>query len=260
MRLLFIRHGDPDYEHDTLTEKGKVEAGLLAAIIDTFGIDDVYQSPLGRARDTARYSLDVLGKEAVTFDWLREFSAEFDPNRSETARRAYTNELKTDPETGEYQKRIVWDILPSYLAEHPELFDANAWRESELVKASDMLPKYDYVIASFDKFLEDNGYRREGLIYRAGQGNDKVIALFCHFGITAVLLSRLWNVSPFVTMQFLATAPTSVTEVVTEEREKGFVSFRTLRVGDITHLNMGGEKPSFSGRFCEKFENEQERH
>lgn len=260
MRLLFIRHGDPDYEHDTLTEKGKVEARLLADIIDTFGIDDVYQSPLGRARDTARVSLEVLGKGAVTFDWLREFPAEFDPGRSETVRRAYANEIKVDPKTGEYQKRIVWDILPAYFAEHPELFDVNAWRDSELVKASDMLPKYDYVISSFDKFLEINGYRREGLIYRARQGNDKTIALFCHFGITAVLLSRLWNVSPFVTMQFLSTAPTSVTEVVTEEREKGFVSFRTLRVGDITHLNMGGEKPSFSGRFCEKFENEQERH
>ena len=142
MRLLFIRHGDPDYEHDTLTEKGKVEAGLLADIIDTFGIDDVYQSPLGRARDTARYSLDVLGKEAVTFDWLREFPAEFDPNRSENVRRAYANELKIDPETGEYQKRIVWDILPAYFAEHPELFDVNAWRDSELVKASDMLPNF----------------------------------------------------------------------------------------------------------------------
>jgi probable phosphoglycerate mutase len=260
MRLLFIRHGDPDYEHDTLTEKGKVEARLLADIIDGFGIDDVYQSPLGRARDTARFSLNVLGKEAETLDWLREFPAEFDPGISETVRRAYANEIKTDPETGEYQKRIVWDILPVYFAEHPELFDVNAWRDSELVKVTDMLPKYDYVISSFDRFLEDNGYRREGLIYRAEQGNDKVIALFCHFGITAVLLSRLWNVSPFVTMQFLATAPTSVTEVVTEEREKGFVSFRTLRVGDITHLSIGGEKPSFSGRFCEKFENEHERH
>ena len=63
-----------------------------------------------------------------------------------------------------------------------------------------------------------------------------------------------------MTMQFLITAPTSVTEVVTEEREKGIVAFRTLMIGDITHLNIGGEKPSFSGRFCEKYENADERH
>ena len=30
MKLLFIRHGEPDYVHDTLTEKGWREARLLA--------------------------------------------------------------------------------------------------------------------------------------------------------------------------------------------------------------------------------------
>ena len=30
MRILIIRHGDPDYEIDGLTEKGKREAALLA--------------------------------------------------------------------------------------------------------------------------------------------------------------------------------------------------------------------------------------
>ncbi len=29
MRILMIRHGDPDYEHDSLTETGKKEAALL---------------------------------------------------------------------------------------------------------------------------------------------------------------------------------------------------------------------------------------
>ena len=30
MKLLLIRHGDPDYERDSLTEKGHKEAALLA--------------------------------------------------------------------------------------------------------------------------------------------------------------------------------------------------------------------------------------
>ena len=74
------------------------------------------------------------------------------------------------------------------------------------------------------------------------------------------MLSRLWNVSPFVPLQFLAMAPTSLTEIVTEESEKGIAIFRTLRIGDITHLTVGNEEPSFSARFCERFENEDERH
>jgi len=34
MRIVFIRHGDPDYAKDSLTEKGKREAKLLAENIE----------------------------------------------------------------------------------------------------------------------------------------------------------------------------------------------------------------------------------
>ena len=47
MKLLFIRHGDPDYEHDTLTEKGHREAALLAEKLCKIPIDEFYMSPLG---------------------------------------------------------------------------------------------------------------------------------------------------------------------------------------------------------------------
>ena len=57
MRLLLIRHGDPDYIHDTLTEKGEKEAELLADMISRQQhIDSIYVSPLGRARKTASYT------------------------------------------------------------------------------------------------------------------------------------------------------------------------------------------------------------
>ena len=261
MRLIFIRHGDPNYEIDGLTDKGKVEAQLLAKQIKNLDIDEVFVSPLGRARATADYSLKELNMPATTCDWLREFPAEFDANiADDETKRAYKTELTKDESTGLYHKRILWDMLPSYYGDHPELFDVNGWRDSDLVKASDMLTKYDNVIQNFDALLSDHGYKREGFIYKTDDGNDKTLAFFCHFGITGVLLSHLWNVSPFVPLQFLATAPTSVTEVVTEEREKGIVTFRTLRVGDTTHLSMGGEKASFSARFCEKYENMDERH
>ena len=32
MRLIFIRHGDPDYKNDDVTEKGKREVELLTKI------------------------------------------------------------------------------------------------------------------------------------------------------------------------------------------------------------------------------------
>jgi len=260
MKLLFIRHGDPDYENDTLTEKGKVEARLLADIIDRFGIDEIYQSPLGRAKDTAAYSLKKLNKKAVTLDWLQEFPAKIDPNISAEAMEAYANALKIDEETGRYKTRILWDILPSYYGKHPELFDNEAWKNSALVKDSNMVELYDSVIGSFDKLLEDNGYVKDGMAYKAINNTDKTIAFFCHYGLSSLLLSRILNVSPFVPWHFMAMAPTSVTEVVSEERQKGIATFRANKIGDISHLMIGNEPASFSCRFCELYENEQERH
>ncbi len=260
MKLIFIRHGDPDYAKDGLTEKGKVEAKALADMIERYNIDDVYQSPLGRAVETAEYSLKVLGKKVTTCEWLREFPALIDPNLSEEVRRAYSKDRKINPVTGKYEKRVVWDILPSYYGSHPELFDYNGWRDAELMKYSNAVEVYDRVTSEFSKLLESYGYVRDGCAYKVKEGNDKTIAFFCHYGITSVMLSYLWHISPMVPLQFLCIAPSAVTVVVTEEREKGIATFRTSRVGDISHLNLIGEKPSFSARFCEVFENEDERH
>lgn len=82
MRLLFIRHGDPDYEHDTLTEKGHREAALLAERAGALELGDCYVSPLGRAQATAAYSMKKLGRTAKTLGWAQEFPAKVDLNRS----------------------------------------------------------------------------------------------------------------------------------------------------------------------------------
>ena len=75
MRILFIRHGDPDYINDTLTKKGHREAKLLAERAADLNLGSCYVSPLGRAKDTAQYCLDKVGKTAQTVEWLREFPA-----------------------------------------------------------------------------------------------------------------------------------------------------------------------------------------
>ena len=54
MRILLIRHGDPDYVNDTLTQKGHREAALLAEAADFLEVGDCYQSPLGRAKAAAK--------------------------------------------------------------------------------------------------------------------------------------------------------------------------------------------------------------
>ncbi|MBQ1206574.1 MAG: histidine phosphatase family protein, partial [Clostridia bacterium] len=54
MLLYVIRHGDPIYNPDSLTEKGKRQAEALARRLAVNGLDKIYSSPLVRAQQTAQ--------------------------------------------------------------------------------------------------------------------------------------------------------------------------------------------------------------
>lgn len=257
MRILMIRHGDPDYGKDCLTEKGKREAMLLAERMVKEEVRDFYVSPLGRARETASYTLQKMGRTAQVEEWLQEFPARVDINTSGNLQYAFPDTIK---EQEGYRKRIAWDMLPGYWKNRPEYSDTEGWKHSELAENSDMKEVYAHVSEELDRLLARYGYVRENNFYRTEKGNRDTIVFFCHFGLTCALLSHLWNVSPFVLWHSLAMAPTSVTEVFTEEREEGIATFRATKIGDISHLYVGQEPPSFSARFCENFDNLEERH
>ena len=240
MRLLFIRHGDPDYEHDTLTEKGEIEAQLLADRMAGETIDEIYLSPLGRAQKTAGYTLRKLGRTGTTLDWLQEFSA-----------------LVKLPGTG--AQHCIWDFMPSFMEEHPSLYSAENWLKEPFIAQSEVPSRYREVCRGLDAILAANGYVRSGGFYRTDAPNRKTLVFFCHLGVTGVMLSHLFHASPTAILQHFSGAPTSVTTVYTEEREKGIASFRARSLGDTSHLYAAGEMPSFSARFCETFDSD-ERH
>lgn len=96
MRILFIRHGDPDYENDTLTEKGCREADLLAQRASSLRLGECCVSPLGRAQRTAQPCLEITGINATTLDWLQEFPAKLDINKAPELEEAYPDVEKMD--------------------------------------------------------------------------------------------------------------------------------------------------------------------
>ena len=241
MRLIFVRHGDPDYEHDSVTPKGRREIALLAGMLRSVTADAVCLSPLGRAQETARATLALTGQEGTTYPWLREFDTPL-----------------SLPGTGE--KHLFWDFLPSFLEEHPALYDAQAWRREPFVAESAVPQKYDEVCAGLDALLASHGYVREGRHYRVVRENKKTLLFFCHFGVTGILLSHLFGIAPVPLLQHFIAAPTSVTTLRTEEREQGIASFRCAAYGDVSHLYAAQEPPAFSGRFCEVFSDFSERH
>ena len=78
MKLLIVRHGDPDYTIDSLTEKGWKEVEFLSEKLSKLDIKDFYVSPLGRAKDTASLTLKKMNRTATECDWLREFDVLID--------------------------------------------------------------------------------------------------------------------------------------------------------------------------------------
>ena len=281
MRLLFIRHAEPDYSTDTLTEKGRREAALLAQAAPSLQMDHCFVSPLGRAQETASYCMKATGKTAMTLDWLEEFDAPVDLNRTPELLPAYPNvepepaagmpgKVSTESEAkgfprgeasgkgeivrpGLYRLRRPWDLGQIYYAEHPELMDPFGWRESEVYLKSQMPTRYDQVVTAFDQLLASYGYVHEKGLYRVERENRETLAFFCHLGVTCVLLSALWKTSPFFLWQNLAMSTSSVTELFTEEREQGAALFRARRIGDVSHLFAGNEPISFACRYCEVY-------
>jgi len=74
MRLYIIRHADPDYPNNTITEQGHREAAALAERLAAERLDRLYSSPLQRALDTARYTQEAGGMTPVVEGWMAELS------------------------------------------------------------------------------------------------------------------------------------------------------------------------------------------
>ncbi|MBO5460906.1 MAG: histidine phosphatase family protein [Ruminococcus sp.] len=242
MKLLIVRHADPDYSIDSLTEKGWKEAKYLTPRLLKANIDKFYVSPLGRANDTISFALKELNETAEVCQWLREFDAPI--NRPDV----------TD------KKMIPWDWLPEDWMNEPRFFDADHWFEQARIAESNVKKEYDWVIGNFDALLEKHGYKREGKYYKVTKANNDTICLACHFGLQCALLSHLLNVSPMILWHNACAAPSSVTTLVTEERREGIANFRMSSFGDISHLYANEEPPAFAARFCECYKNEDERH
>jgi len=243
MKLVFIRHGEPDYANDSLTEKGKREAEFLAGYLAGMKMDEIYVSPLGRAKKTAEPTLKIKGREAVELEWLREFEAPIHR-----------------PDRDEETFSVCWDWMPSDWTGYPDFYDYDKWMNHPVMKEGGVGREYERVTRCFEEFLKDHGYERHENLFLAKAPNNDTIVFFTHFAVSAALISYLLHVSPMILWHGMVALPTSLSILATEERRKGYASFRMNAYGETTHLYMNGEPRSFAARFCECFDNEGERH
>jgi Fructose-2,6-bisphosphatase len=235
LRILLIRHAEPDYSVDSLTPKGRTEAELLSRRMVHYRIRDFYVSPLGRARATADYTLSALNRTAEVLPWLAEFRGSY-----------------PDPETGR-RRTVAWDVKPRLWTEFPGIADIRTWADCPAFEGGNVREIWDETVTGINELMGRYGYVKDGPIWRCEENLPDTIALFCHFGISMAVLGYLTDISPMVLWHRTLCLPSSVTEVVTEERIRGEVSFRMTKLGDLTHLEAAAEPRSTAGLFPECF-------
>ena len=258
MKLIFIRHAEPDYSIDSLTEKGFREAALLAERTKNWRVTEFFCSPLGRAIKTSEPTLKNFGRAATTYEWLQEFKV------------PVSSEGRPDGKT------IPWDFLPDYLNKYPELLDSKDWWKTPVMMSGNVKAEYDKVTAGIDMILAKYGYIREGVSYKTQnttstseymkyngttlecmknvKDDEPVLVFFCHLGIMLCIISHLINTSPVALWQGFFTPPSSVTVLSAEERYPGLSYFRCQMMGDTSHLYTKGEPVSFYGGFAPPFQ------
>lgn len=204
MRIILIRHGDPNYEKDCLTELGHKQAAVAAQRLLSEGIDEIYSSPLGRARQTAGYFSDLSGLPVHILDFMQEI-------RFGTEDALYDN--KWNP----------WLGVQALVREGKDL-QAPAWRQYPVFKENLATVDADKIGEEADKWLASLGYVREGLYYRnknsprSADAKEKTIAIFCHGGASAAFLARVLNQQfPYMCGVLLHFPHTTITDLRFDE-------------------------------------------
>lgn len=218
MNLIFIRHGFPDYETDTLTETGKKEAYLLAQMMKNWKIDDIYVSPMGRAQETAKPLLIELNREAVTLDWLSEVVH------------------KVDDLDGE--KKSLYYVSGEYMNTHGTLTKFQEWMDTDGLNQYNIVDDYQRTIDRTDEFLSSYGYERDNYMYKVKKEakRNSVIVVFCHLGITQDILSHIMNIPLIMLKRAIMIPTTGVTIISSVEHNRGNAYFTAQTIGNTSHL------------------------
>lgn len=224
MLLYIVRHGDPDYATDSLTELGKKQAEAVAKRLQRSNVNEIYTSPMGRAIQTAEPTCRLLGLDYKIEDWAYELKGE---------------EKTTYPD-GEL--RSISTLPGVLLRENGEMdipftkmFDCKALAESNVEK------EFYRIKEGGSAFLERLGYREENGIYRILRQNDDRVVLFCHAICSRLWLSELLHIPLHIMWSsFYAHFHTGVTIIDFKNYESGFTTPKCFCYTDTSHLYEAG--------------------
>ncbi len=221
MKIVFVRHGHPDYSNDCLTELGHEQAAKAALRLKDEGITEIYSSPFGRAYETAQHTAQLLSLPVTKVDFMRE--------------------IKWGSVDGSpiYRDGHPWDTSLYAVSLGYSLMD-ESWTKQPPFAGNIVFSELERVSAESDSWLESLGYRREGANYRViGDNTDKTIALFSHGGSSSALFSHLLNLPFFYLCRAICPDFTSIT-VISLSDENGTLTAPMIEyANDSRHIRGG---------------------
>jgi broad specificity phosphatase PhoE len=228
MRIYIIRHADPDYDNNTITPLGHEEAKALAKRMAKVGLNRIYTSPLGRAIDTAKYTVDATGIEPVTLPW--------------------TAELSLQPITGiDGNRWAAWNLEGQIIRGQNQLPTSENWHQLEHLADPQYRECQKRIADASDEFMLEHGYKRHNGVYHTVRQNEERIAVFCHAGFGVSWLAHLLELPLTLAWCSFFWAPSSVTTILMEHRTPEVATPRALCVGDTSHIYSEGLAESSRG-------------
>ena len=221
MRIYIIRHADPDYPNNTITPKGHIEAEALAVRMERIGLDRIYTSPMGRARDTAAYTAKRLGIEPEVEDWTAEL-----------------HWIQKTPKLN--RSGATWDYSGEDFRSGTEHPTPHTWHTLPPVHDDDLGERWMQLEENSNAFLAKHGFVREGRMYRSLRQNTEKIAVFCHGGFGLTWLAHLLEIPVSTMWSGFWLPPTSVSMVLMEQQSAEWAVPRCVGLGDTSHLYEAG--------------------
>lgn len=219
MLLYIVRHGDPIYETDSLTERGKLQAQAVGKRIYDSKIDRIFSSPMGRARQTAEPACNLLGLECNIEEWTHEIEDE-----------------RLTPFPDGKMKSITM-LQNTYFRENGNIdlpydraFECTGINQSQMQSAVKFIEK------NGNDFLERLGYREENGVYRILRNNEEKVALFCHAAFSRAWLSVLLHIPLHIMWSSFQYTHTGVTIVEFKNNPNGFTAPQCRCFSDMSHL------------------------